>query len=810
MSGISAVLLATVLLPESEAAPEARAQQIQEPAPPSATQPSIALDLPLSLDGILLGEIVTQINGETVALRPEDLLALVEPQLDEASIGVVRGVATNGDGFAQLPAFEAAGLTVVYDPASLSLQLQLAESLRGVRQVSLREPSRFDPNAGIAPSNFSLGMTAIARVAHVHQQPLSDAGFEPFRADLFGFVNLGGFDGWSVVWDADIDAGRDRWFRRRNVAVVKDNFEDATRLTIGDLRSRPLSNAQRSVDILGVSYRRAYEDIQPFRTLLPRGQSSFSLEREARVIVEIDGQIAYEQVLPPGTYNLRDFPLTSGSTTAVVFVDDGSGPREVASFSTFIDIDLLSEGLSRFDISVGVLANGFAASPRYSSEPAISASYQKGLSTNLTVGGFFEGSESLAHFGARTVLGTPVGLFSAEGAVSIADDTFAPSFIAQYRNRFETGSLLHNVAVQGLWRSKELQTLAGPVGEELSFDLRWLVQADTVQVSLDASHRETNTDRTRLFATGVTWRLFDFNWNARAQLVQRSGREDEYRATLSVSIPLGRSSRLRARATTNGDARIEYQRFGSFGVGDNQVRSQLNRTDEGLLGFNGQLRHIANRFEVDLGHQTRETLSGTVSRSEANIAMGFGYADGSLHFGRPFDAGFVIVERHENLENRRAVLEERGIGVAAHSDVFGPPFVPLRAGYSNYSYQVDVADLELGYDLGVDRLEVLPPFRAGYRIKVGTDQLATVLMRLALPEGEPAALVTGRVFNLADGSEVSRFFTNRTGRLVVENLAPGTYRLAIDGREDLSAQFMVEDGESGIVRLDVVKMELVR
>lgn len=759
----------------------------------------IVLDLAIQLDQEYLGEIVASIRGDTAAVRPEDLIPLLEGQIDAVSLETIANLDTSENGFVALDRLTENGLRIEFRSDSLILEVLPDLAQRSVRQLSLRPRSRIDPSSAIQPATFSIGTTTIARLAHIHSQPGLNSEFEPFTAESFGFANVGGFDGWTLVWAVDFDERRRRRFRRRDVAVIKDNFETATRLTIGDFRTRPLSSFQRSIDMVGIGYRRAYTAIQPFRALLPRGRSFFTLERHARVRVEVDGLTAFDQDLPPGSYDLRDFPFATGSNSAIITVDDGAGVREIATLSTFVDSSLLAEGIDRFDLGLGFIGNGFSASRRYENDPALVASYDRGISGNLTLGAYGEISFDLAQVGVRSALGTPVGLFSAEVAASRSQRGWGASAAAQFRTQFETGNWRHNVTAQALWRSDHYSTLAAPLDREIAVDLRWIAQRNTLLFSFDASHRETRFDTTDSVSLGVGWRMLDLNWRARGQYVGRRGRKDDQRAVLSVSIPLGRNTRLRARAGSEGDARLEFQRYGGFAVGESQIYGQLNRDSDGYFGGSARVRHIANRAEFELDHQSRETPTGFFSRSEATVAFGVGYADGAIQFGRPFDAGFIVVDRHRNIADKKATLAEGGLGIAAHSDVFGAPFVPLRSGYARYGYTVDVDDLEPDYDLGLDQIEVVPPFRAGYRIEIGSDILTTVMARLLGPDGEPVRLSTGRVFRLSDGEQVARFFTNRTGRLVVENLAPGEYRVVADELDGVAATITVKEGESGFI-----------
>lgn len=169
-------------------------------------------------------------------------------------------------------------------------------------------------------------------------------------------------------------------------------------------------------------------------------------------------------------------------------------------------------------------------------------------------------------------------------------------------------------------------------------------------------------------------------------------------------------------------------------------------------------------------------------------------------------AGFIIVKRHETLGDKRVSLDEAGLGIAAHSDGFGPPLVPLRSAYANYRYRVDVANIEPGYDLGVDVIELVPSLRAGYRVDLGGDLQATLIATLTARNGEAIALATGRIFDDA-GEQVARFFTNRTGRLVVEGLETGQYRIVMDGT-GLQGAVAIAEGDAGLVDRGTIALEV--
>ncbi|MGB3739358.1 MAG: fimbria/pilus outer membrane usher protein [Pontixanthobacter sp.] len=778
------------------------AAQVEAEAPAGR---AVLLDLPVELDGAYLGEVVARIAGDAVAVDVAQLVLLIDDRVDPESVAAVAALADQGEGFADLTQLAGAGLQVDYDSAELMLAVRPSVAQRGVRQLSVRPLSRTDPANGMNVPNFSAGATVVARIAHVQATPFGDTGLEPVSAEVFGFANLGGFEGWNLIYGADIDGARDRLVNRRDIALIHDDFDKATRLTIGDLRTRPLSGFQRSIDLVGVNYRRDYAAIQPFRTLLPRGRNFFTLERSARVRVEVDGVTVFDENLPPGGYDLRDFPFANGSNVATVTIDDGVGPPEVARISTFVDTELLAGGIDRFDVSAGFISNGFAARQRYEDEFAIVAAYDRGVTDQLTLGAYFEASREIAQFGTSAALGTDIGLFEVETAASHSKGAGTGfSALAQYRTEFQTGGWFNNIFAQASHRSQGYVGLAGQARRETNFDLRWVGQRGQLSLNADASHRRSPAVHTTTASLAAGFQLFGLRWRARYQGRWSNVNRTEHRGLLSVTIPLGKRSRLRGRVGSEGDARIEFQRYAGFDIGATQIRAAIDRSD-GLYGGSAQIRHIGNRFEVELDHQTRETSDGVFSRSEATAAFGVGYADGSLQIGRPFDAGFVIVRRHDTISDNRVSVREGGLGVTARSDSLGDAFVPLRSSYSRYQFGLEVDDVEAGYDLGSGTMQLVPGFRSGYTFDIGSAGSATVVARLLAVSGEPVSLATGTVSD--DAEEVARFFTNRTGRMVVEGLAPGRYRVRLDGADGAAASFAVDEGMTGYVQLDDIQLE---
>ena len=654
----------------------------------------------------------------------------------------------------------------------------------------------------------------VGRLGYVHEDEFGPTGSDPARADLQGFVSVGGFDGWSLLWAADFEDDRDTPLRRGPILLVHDDYERALRYRIGDLRPRA-EGFQVAPDLLGVGVERDFSAIQPFRNIQPSGRSQFTLERPARVTVEVNGDVVRTLDLAAGRYDVRDFAFAQGSNDVRILAEDEFGRRELAAFSTFADVDLLQRGISVFGLSAGVLREPFTLDGGldYSEDVALLGHYSRGVTEAVTVGGQAEISERSSLIGANLAVGTRFGLVAGQLAVSDADQT-ALAALARYRlPPVDWRGLTHEIDAQVEHRAEgfaSLGDLTPLTHDETRVDLRYLVRRGAYFASAAWSEvRALNRSRFISLTAGGRWRAWSFTASWRPETGDgRLERAERFLFTLSRRI--GRTASFRARqATGPRETELEVQRYTARRVGEWGGRLAVaDLADQGRL--DGDLTLTGARGEIDLSHRTATYPRSTDVRrssSELRLGVGFGYADGRLGFGRPFTDGFVLVSRHPTLERRPVTLTEGRRGpVAARADGLGPGLAPIRRAYQPETFVAEVEDLPVGYDLGAAQFTAFGPVRAGYLYEVGSDAANTVMATLLDANGQPVALVMGELRPLdAPTDEPAAFFTNRAGRLVAERVRPGRYALVLsDGRS--GPEIFVAPDARGLVDLGPISL----
>ncbi|NEQ34231.1 MAG: hypothetical protein F6K04_25140 [Leptolyngbya sp. SIO4C5] len=136
----------------------------------------------------------------------------------------------------------------------------------------------------------------------------------------------------------------------------------------------------------------------------------------------------------------------------------------------------------------------------------------------------------------------------------------------------------------------------------------------------------------------------------------------------------------------------------------------------------------------------------------------------------------------------------------------GPAVIPVQS-YILNPLSLDAPDLPLGYDLGRSSYSLLPSYRSGTVVRVGTE--ATVLLRGVVvdAEGDPVALQRGTLISISDPDwPVIELFTNRAGRFAASGLKPGRYRLQIFGTENKVVELIIPEQTSGLFEAGILSL----
>ena len=789
------------------------------PVPDAAAEDFFAFDVPVTLNEVYLGDISAEVTLSGYArILATDLSLLLAERLSETQAALLSGF---GSEPVLLETLRERGFTAVYDPASLTIKINLPRE--GVEQISVRGRGIDSINQGELqqPAKLSAGMEVIARPRYVHENQNSETGFAPFAADMRGFLSFGGFENLSLTYELDFQEGRDSQIQRGDITLTRDDFRRAIRYQAGDIRPS-ISGFQSSFDVLGIGIERNYGAIQPFRNLRPGGRSVFTLERRARVTYEVNGAIVGAESLEAGQYDIRDFPVTTGANEVRVIIDDEFGTREAGSYSTFVDTELLASQTVLFGATAGLRrkSRSFGVGPDYDNKFVALGFLEKGISDAFTLGTQFEIGPEGGFIGGRSVYGLGSNVIAFEGAASKFEGFetgIASALRYSYRPFQSSNGNYSQLDAQISFQNSAFQTLGNngqPRGENWGMALQNTFTRGLNSYTFSGAWDKTDIDELTTFGATLRRPIKGASISLGYRGVYRKSEDTlESRILLTLSKNFGRKGSFRSRlATGPNEAEIEWRRLSTRNVGALSGRASY-LTSEIEDEFSADASYIMPRAEIDLGHVTRlENGGGPVisSVSDARIGVGFGFADGAFALGRPVSDGFFLLKTQKALKGKKVETYQGGDLKSGATDMFGATLVPLTGAYRRQTHRIDIADLPPGYDIGSGQVEIFPSFNSGYKVLIGADPSALVMGVLLNADGEPVPLTTGRlepVSGQIDADNPIIFFTNRTGRFVAERVPAGRYKFIIMPDDRVIKEMDIGEGEDGVVRIGTIQME---
>ncbi|HEX8579843.1 MAG TPA: fimbrial biogenesis outer membrane usher protein [Allosphingosinicella sp.] len=758
---------------------------------------AVTLAVTARLDRATLGEVMVTIDAQDrLSFDTARLLDLLAPVLEEAALRTLRA---NAGAKTLTPAdLAASGVSVRYDPQALELVVEVAPDRRLARAITLSRLDDRRVGAYVAPAKTSAYLNLRGNFDYLHGG--ADSGFAAPTIFLDGAARMfGGLVAESeAIWQPGSRAAD---FNRLGSRLVFDDQERLIRWTAGDLQT--ISRGfQSAPDIAGLSIFRSYSVLQPQRIARPRGSRGFRLDRPATVQIEANGQLLQRLQLQPGNYDLRDFPFAQGANDVRLTILDDAGRTETVRFNLFLDQSQLASGLTEFGLYAGVLAPPGERGPDYRGDPAATGFFRYGLNDALTVGINAQADERTQMAGAEAVWATPLGLFSGNLAASRSDGfgtglagtlTFQ-RLIQRSGGRSDTLTLFadaRTASFTAIGDGAPLNPFIVEAGGAYSHSF-----GERVYAGVDGRYsvaRAPGADAFNLRGT-VGLRLSrNLNFNADLSW-QGDERGCRLGAFFSVTLRLDRKSSVRADYDTRFDrARLSYSTLSGQGVGSYGLAADLERSEFGS-GANVSGTYYHNRAELGLSHYgsfSGDFGNSVSQRSSVRVATAFAFADGAVSWGRPINDSFAIVSAHRNLRGENLLIERGPFGYTASTGMLGSAIQPSLNAYIERVVGIEAPAAAAGVDLGQGTFRLLPPYRGGYKLQVGSDYSVTAVGRLLGVDEQPISLLTGSATELAHPERPPvAIFTNRDGRFGASGLAPGRWRIVMN--DDRKSRFLLD------------------
>jgi outer membrane usher protein len=778
-----------------------------------------AAEMTLSVkdNGIKLGDAIVRIGRDNaMSIKRDSFLIAIREVFRQEALDAF-SAALPSVGYLSLDEIRKAGLAISFNELDLELNIQPKVEQRPRGEIAGTIKNAESADGVVQPAGLSAFVNARFGLAYERDEG-SPATWEYPAIMLEGASRWHGF-----VVEGEGFAETDGVFRRQATRLSYDLPEQAVRVTAGDLDLRP--NGSFSVPpLLGVAIEKSYADLQPTRNIRPTSKRSFRLERSSEVQVLVNGVEARRLHLQPGEYDLNDLPLASGTNNIRLQIKDDFGKEETVDFSILFNRTLLAPGISEWSIAGGILAMPGLGTPLYAEDaPVFSATYRQGISENLTGAASAQASEQTTLLGIAALTQTPLGLTSIDLTASgTSESAFGWSAAAQLD--VEAAQMWSSVNSAQLGLEIFSQDFVGALNQVPSEGSRLRVSGGIgqrlpadISASLSGYYQFADEELDEGFGASFSLsKAISDQWS-----VSLSGSYDHREGGGAADLAgMGLFARLNYRPDTDTSVTAEYDHTShtaSIGGGTNfrsgDQRASVNAAwehtpatarDPAETLANGDFYYADTRIEVNATHGrsfdglTSET---TTRRTAVNAGMGVAFADGALAFGRPVRGGYAIVDVHKSLDQNKIKIDPFEDSFKAGSDGLGPMLVSDISTYSRASLPYEVDNPPAGYDVGTGAFEFFAPYKAGYKVLIGSEFSITASGILLDAKGKPAVLQACAVTASRYPDKRIDAFTNADGVFSVPGLKDGDWQLELNDDPSVKYTLHIPEDAGALVEL---------
>lgn len=764
----------------------------------------VTTDIDLISDGLSIGLVKVRLVGDEVrTIEKASLLDVLRNKIDPLEYDRLYSLQEEWI----VP--RDTGLKLKYLPDILGLEIIIPLEKLNPQERALKEISENKARA-IKPAPIGGAFTVRGEQYWADEK----LGGNYFLSGFDSFVNAGGVVLENqTVYQSNLD---NRWFRG-DTRLVKDFHESMVRTQLGDVNYQTIGY-QTLRPIGGFNIGRNFF-LNPYRTPYPKFSRDFIVKTRSKVTYFVNGNLVKSEFLAPGRYSVRDVPLVNGINNIVVEIEDDLGRKEILNFQQTTSINLLNEGESKFDLSVGYPFKDINQKREYEKESLLtSAFYQQGFNSFFTAALYGQNFQDFTLTGAETIFATQLGNFSLGGARG-GDKTYKGSVYSVGYNlsiiRPEWFSA-HNLNIRHEVREADfIQTWGNqPVRVKNITSLHYSLPIfELLTLGVGGNYGQKNkygeVDRYGYDAS-LNIRLFS---NVNATLYASRNR-DEFRqsydmAYLLVNITFPEKAQyITAYAdTTNQTRRLTYvkdnlNKLNTF-KGQASVENNKSATvgDADLI-FNSKLADLGFHA-TGFNYESNAESAGRYSARIHSSLVFAGSSDGwSWAVSRPVQTSFALLAPNDHLEDQKFGVKSTSPYSEGLSDFMGKTVFVNLLPYQYREIQLDPSAIDVGYSLGQENFVLFPTYRSAHLIFVGAPGSVTVKGVLHSPEGIDG-LRSGEI--VGDNGVNSLFFTNRKGQFLIENLMPGGYTIKTDDEREV--RFTIPEKTRGLYEIGNLEIE---
>lgn len=461
-----------------------------------------------------------------------------------------------------------------------------------------------------------------------------------------------------------------------------------------------------SVFLGGLSVSRNF-DLDPYFVRYPTLSLAGAVTTPSTVDVYVNGALVRREPLPPGTFDLTNLSVPTGSGTTRVVIRDAFGQEHALSSPFYASTAVLGKGLEDYGYNLGFLRDQISTESADYGSLVFMGRHRLGLTDTLTLGARLEGGKGTVSGGPDVALRLPVGeLGGALGVSRNESETgFAGSLIYRYIGQPVNygasvqvfSSRYANVSLSAA-QDRPLLDASAFVGAQLGRRVGLTLQYSATELRDGASSRRASA------AASITL-IRDASLFVSGARTRRGGQNaNEVFAGLSYFLGAGTTAsasyqRLDGAATGSLDAQKSLPLGTGFGYRVNGTTSGGQTSGGATAQYQGPFGLYEATYQRTSGQDAK-----TLSVSGGVVAIG-----GEIFPTRPVGDAFGLI-RVPGVGGVTGLSSNQSVGRTSGA---GNLLVPELSSY--YGNRIAIKDQDLPLDYAVETTEktVAPPFRGG-------------------------------------------------------------------------------------------------
>ncbi len=767
------------------------------------------ISVPLIVELAQVGSIEILINGQYEVLKIDTLgfSSKIGHLLQKETLQQLIALSNQSDDIDTNPLHDM-GIDLYFDNQELELHVAIAPKARKtiISALYTRNPP-YPISQALAVSPVSAYMNMRLGVDYYHKDNGTFDGRQPTIASFEQALRV---KDWVLEADTRYLEGDSSQWQRGNIRAVHDDTKRMWRYAFGDL-TYPTAGIQQFQPMAGFTLARNFS-LQPYRVTTPTGNANLFLNNESTVEVLVNNNVIRVLRLPAGSHNIQDFPSTSGINDIQLRITDSVGRTETIEVPFLFDSTLLTPQLSEYSYNIGLPSKIVNGHYEYDEElPTVSLFHRKGITSEITLGAGLQANKKQKMSNLESIWATQNGTFRLDLGISYIR-SLGTSHRTRMQYRYYDASH-HNKAdhqwtFQFDYTGQHYSALGNLTPDNtITYDVTGnysrrigLNSAGGIGANYQIMRQGRPNDHSLgLFLHHSFARELGGRISVEKQ--RRSGDKD-YRVFLSMTWTPSKKYRsiTATHDTLNDTTRIRWEQVSPEKVGGvNLSLGAVKTPNEHSLS--GRINHLGYLSETSLASNIVSTENQSAEGHQVT-SLTFGtalvYAQGATSITRPVADSFAIVVPHSNLDTMQIGVNQSGDRYAASSSRISAAVIPDLTSYLAHGVNIDVPNLPLGYDLGDESFVLLPAYKSGTVVHIGTD--ATVLLGgiLERSDGTPISLQAGELFNPDNPDwEPKILFTNRSGIFRIEGLSPGQYKLRMFNNQDRLTKIEIPANTAG-------------